>query len=56
MKTLEKQIEINFNSPFGGHPSREPEHDIEQIKLAVLRLLKLLITLMSTVNLNPTQT
>ena len=40
MKTLHKTIEEVFERPFNGHPSRESEHDIEQIKLAILRLAK----------------
>jgi len=38
MKTLKKQIEDDFNLPFNGHPSRESEHDIKQIKSAILKL------------------
>lgn len=38
MKTLKKQIEEQFSRPFTGHPSREPEHDIEQMKQAILKL------------------
>jgi len=38
MKTLKKQIENMFDEDFHGHPSREPEHDIDQIKRAILKL------------------
>jgi len=38
MKTLHKQIEEMFYAEFYGHPSREDEHDIKQIKKAILRL------------------
>ena len=38
MKTLKRQIEIMFDEDFHGHPSRESEHDIKQIKAAILRL------------------
>ena len=38
MKTLKKKIEILFAKEFHGHPSREDEHDIEQIKKAILMI------------------
>ena len=36
MKTLKKKIENLFEQDFHGHPSREDEHDIKQIKKAIL--------------------
>jgi len=45
MKTLQKQIEDNLNKPFLGHPSRQSEHDIGQIKLAILRLAQAIDTI-----------
>jgi len=38
MKTLHKQIEKKFNEQFTGHPSREEQFAIEDVKWAILKL------------------
>lgn len=38
MKTLHKQIEEKFNKSFTGHPSREEQFAIEDVKWAILKL------------------
>ena len=38
MKTLKKQIEEKFDDTFTGHPSREDEFAIDDIKWAILKL------------------
>jgi len=38
MKTLKKQIKEKFDIPFDGHPSREDEFAIEDLKWAILKL------------------
>ena len=38
MKTLKKQIKEKFDEPFIGHPSREDEFSIKDIKWAILKL------------------
>ena len=40
MKTLKKQIEEKFNTQFNGHPSREDEFAIKDLKWAILKLAK----------------
>ena len=38
MKTLKKQIEVLFNEPFDGHPTREDENEIRKCKEAILTI------------------
>lgn len=38
MKTLKRKIEDRFNTPFNGHPLKKEEHDIDEIKWAILEL------------------
>ena len=38
MKTLKFELQTIFAKQFTGHPSRKEEHDIKQIKEAILKL------------------
>ena len=38
MKTLKEQVEETFNMEFFGLPDHQEQYDIEQIKLAIIRL------------------
>jgi len=38
MKTLKFELQTIFAEQFTGHPSRKEEHDIKQIKEAILKL------------------
>ena len=42
MKTVKFEIQEIFSEKFTGHPSRESEHDIRQIKKAIMRLADML--------------
>lgn len=39
-KYLYQEIEEILNEPFLGHPSRKEQHEIEQIKKAIIYLAK----------------